>query len=451
MESAIRPSPGRRTFLKGAAAGAAVLPLASPLASSCYAGGDETLRIALVGCGGRGIGAAVQAMHTPGPTKLIAMADAFADRLEFAHKALTSGEKYLWDETGDIPPKVDVPPERRFVGLDAYKGAIDSGADVVILAGPPGFRPVHFEYAVQRGKHVFMEKPVAVDAPGVQRIMAAARIARNKGLKVGVGLQRRHQRTYLETIARLREGAIGPMVTLWAYWNTAAAAPSKSYDREPGWTEFEHQLRNWYYFTYLSGDHNVEQHIHNLDVCNWVMDAHPVSAQGMGGRQVRTDPKYGMIFDHHMVEYTYADGTKLVSQSRQIPDCYNSVSEHAYGTAGYCNISGALIDNRAGQRLWSFKGQSANPFQVEHDDLFAAIRGNSEYMEVENGAIATMTAILGRMATYSGKLLRWDEAMESGPELAPGLDEGDMDFKPPVRPDAAGRYPVPMPGKTRVL
>ncbi len=379
------------------------------------------------------------------------MADAFPDRLESAYQTMTSGSKYQQEETAGLTMKIDVPPDRRFTGLDSYKRAIDSDVDLVILAAPPGFRPVHFDYAVQRGKHVFMEKPVAVDAPGVRHILSVAQEARKKNLKVGVGLQRHHQNTYLETIARLRDGAIGEMVTLWAYWNTAAAAPSKSYDRGKGWSEFEHQLRNWYYFSYLSGDHIVEQHIHNLDVCNWLMDSHPVSAQGMGGRQVRTDSKYGTIFDHHMVEYTYADGTKLVSQSRQIPNCYNSVSEHAYGTKGYCNISGAFIEDRKGARLWAFNGPSPNPYQKEHDALFAAVRANRMHAEAERGAAATMTAILGRMATYSGKLLRWEDAFNSALKLAPGLDSMRIDSQPPLKPDAEGKYAVAMPGTTQAL
>ena len=441
----------RRTFIKAGTSAVAAAPLLGSLAARTHAASDETIKVALVGCGLRGTGAAVQALSTAGPVKLWAMADAFQDRIDQCIADITSGKPYQRSSTEGLAAKLDVPPERRFVGLDAYQKAIDSGADVVLLVTPPGFRPAHFEYAVKQRKHVFMEKPLAVDAPGVRRILAASEEAKKHNLKVGVGLQRHHELPYQQTIQRLHDGAIGDPVTLWAYWMGAAAAPSKSHDRVAGRPEFEHQVRNWYYFTYLGGDHNVEQHIHNIDVCNWLMKAHPISAQGMGGRQVRTDPKYGQIFDHHMVEYTYADGTKLVSQCRQIPNCFRSTSEHAYGTKGYSNISGGIIQDRAGKDIWKFKGQSPNPYQVEHDVLFDAIRNNKSHNEVEPGAMATMTMILGRMATYSGQIVRWDNAFASDLALAPKLESLAFDSTPPVLPDVSGHYPVAMPGQTKVL
>ena len=212
--------------------------------------------------------------------------------------------------------KIDVPPERQFTGLDAYRKAIDSGVDVVLLAQPPGYRPQHFEYAIRAGKHVFMEKPVATDAAGIRRVLAAAEEAKKKNLKVGVGLQRRHQPSYKEAIQKIRDGAIGDLVALRCYWN--GGPPAKSPYPHDGIAELEFQVRNWYFFTWLSGDHICEQHVHNIDVCNWIKDGHPIEAQGMGGRQVRTGKEFGNIFDHHAVEYTYADGTKMFSQCRQI-------------------------------------------------------------------------------------------------------------------------------------
>jgi predicted dehydrogenase len=257
------------------------------------------LKIALIGCGGRGSGAANQALNVPG-TKLVAMADAFKDRLEGALNNIKQAQG----------AKVDVPAERQFVGFDGYKQAM-ALADVVILATPPGFRPFHFEEAVKQGKHVFMEKPVATDGPGVRRVLAAAAEAKAKNLKVGVGLQRHHQPGYIETLKRIHDGAIGDITSLRVYWNDGGVWVNP---RKPGQTEMEHQMRNWYYFNWLCGDHICEQHIHNLDVGNWIKNAYPVRCHGMGGRQVRTAKEYGEIFDHHAVEYEYADGSRMYSQ-----------------------------------------------------------------------------------------------------------------------------------------
>lgn len=451
----------RRGFLAGsAAAGAAVAHPLSIARGAHAAGGGEELKVALIGCGGRGTGAAVQALSTSGPVKLWAMADAFPDRLELSLKAITKGQSGRYDtqEHAGYAEKVAVPSERQFVGMDAYRKAIDCGVDVVILAEPPGLRPIHLEYAVKAGKHVFTEKPLASDAPGIRRVLAAAAEAKKRNLKIGVGLQRHHQQSYLETIGRLQDGAIGAIRYLRCYWD--GGPPAKTPFPRDGITEMEYQLRNWYFFAWLSGDHIVEQHIHNIDVCNWVMNGHPVDAQGRGGRQVRTGKEYGHIYDHHAVEFTYADGTKMFSFCRQIPGCFNSVSEFAVGVRGQADISGGRIEAQ-GAEPWQSqnmvrrrrgKVMGANPYQVEHDVLFDAIRNNKPHNELESSAHSTMTAILGRLASYSGRLVTWDEAIRSERSLLPENPETmTFDTKPTILPDADGRYPVAMPGVTQVL
>ena len=432
-------APSRREFLKGSTAAVVGGALAGSLsiARSAHAAGDDEIKIALIGCGGRGTGAANQALSTAGKVKLIAMADAFPDRLEGSYQTLAKQE--------NLKGKIDVPQDRKFVGFDAYQKALAAGPDLVILATPPGFRPIHFEAAVKAGKHVFMEKPVATDAPGVRKVLAAAEEAKKKNLAVGVGLQRRHEAKYLETIKRLQDGAIGDIITTRIYWNGSTPWVRS---REPGQTEMEYQMRNWYYFTWLCGDHIVEQHIHNLDVINWLKGDYPVKANGMGGCQVRKGKDYGETFDHHCVEFEYADGSRMFSQCRHIPNCWNSVSEHAHGTKGSATISDATIKLNDGFS-WRFSGKKPDPYQVEHDDLFASIRSGSPINEAESGAKSSMTAILGRMCTYSGKEIGWDEAINSKISLLP--DEFSFAATPKSLPDANGMYPLAVPGLTKVV
>src|SRR5580658_6621884 len=322
----------RRSFLKTTS----TLAAAASLAPGVFAAGDDTLKVALIGCGGRGSGAAGQALSTTGPLKLVAMADAYKHRLDESYDGLKRVHA----------DRVDVPEENKFVGLDAYQHAI-ALADVVILATPPGFRPSHFEEAVRQGKHIFMEKPVAVDGPGVRKVLAAAEDAKKKNLKVAVGLQRHHQKPYIETVQRLHDGAIGDIVAMRAYWNgnTPWVRTRKHGEEEAGrpLTEMEYQMRNWYYFVWLCGDHINEQHIHNLDVINWVKQGHPVRAWGMGGREVLKGIDNGEIFDHHYVEFEYADGSRCSSQCRHIPGCWDNVSEHVQGTKGTCHVGGNVI------------------------------------------------------------------------------------------------------------
>jgi predicted dehydrogenase len=429
------PELTRRSFLKTTS----TLAAAASLAPGVFAAGDDTLKVALIGCGGRGSGAAGQALSTTGPLKLIAMADAFKDRLDSSYNELKTNHA----------ERVEVPEENKFIGFDAYQHAI-ALADVVILATPPGFRPSHFEEAVRQGKHIFMEKPVAVDGPGVRKVLAAAEEAKKKNLKVAVGLQRHHQKPYLETIKRLHDGAIGDIVAMRAYWNGSGVwvRPRKDLEAKLGRvpTEMEYQMYNWYYFVWLCGDHINEQHIHNLDVINWVKQGHPVKAWGMGGREVRKGIDNGEIFDHHYVEFEYPDGSRLSSQCRHIEGCWDSVSEHVQGTKGLCDVSGYRIE---GDNKWHFTGDAGkDPYQQEHDDLFAAIRNDTPYAEtLEYGAHSTMTAIMGRMATYCGKEVTWDDAINSKFDTFPKVL--GWDAKTPTAPDANGRYPIPVPGKTK--
>lgn len=445
-----KSSHSRRQFLRTGTSALAATGLAGSLVSRARAADETALKVALIGCGGRGTGAAAQALSTKGPVKLWAMADAFEERLQVSLQGLQRGltARYDRESSEGLEEKVDVPKERQFVGLDAYRKAIDSGVDVVILAQPPGFRPYHFDYAIKAGKHVFMEKPVATDAPGIRMVLAAAAEAKRKNLKVGVGLQRRHQDAYLETIGRIHDGAIGEVESMRCYWNGAGSAKVPT-SRE-GMSEYEYQIRNWYYFTWLSGDHICEQHIHNIDVCNWIKQGHPVEAQGQGGRQVRTGKEYGNIFDHHMVEFTYEDGATMISQCRHIPGCWNRVAEFARGEKGRVELGNRFIITRKNGENWRYRGQGGtNPYQAEHDALFDAIRNDKPFNEAEQGAISTMTAILGRMATYSGKVIRWDQAINSKIQLTTSAEEWGA--KPPILPDENGWYPVAVPGVTPVV
>ena len=440
----------RRQFIKAAsavAAGGAVLGLNQRIARSAHIGGDDEIKIGLIGCGGRGRGAATQALETKGKVTLWAACDAFADNMQNTLNGINEDVKKGQQNKDSLfaDSKVDCPSERQFVGFDGFQKVIDSGVDLVILATPPGFRPQHFEAAVNADKHVFMEKPVAVDAPGVRRVLAANEQAKQKGLMVAVGLQRHHEPKYIETIQRLQDGAIGDILATRVYWNSGGLWMRP---RKPQMTEMEYQMRNWYYFNWLCGDHIVEQHIHNLDVSNWLKGQHPKEASGMGGRQVRTGKDYGEIFDHHAVEYTYPDDTKMYSQCRHIDGCWSSVSEHAHGTKGTADISGFTISPN-GEKRWKSKEPGVNGWHNEHHDLFAALRKGDVYNEGDNGAHATMTAIMGRMATYSGKVIKWDEALNSTVDLSPTKYAFDAD--PPVMPGPDGFYAIAVPGVTDVL
>lgn len=430
----------RREFLKNSA----LLAGGALMSQFAFAGGhssvDDAIRIALIGCGDRGTGAAFQALSTTANVKLVAMADAFQDRMDNSYKVLSDKFK----------EKVAVPADQRFIGFDAYQKAI-ALADVVLLTTPPGFRPMHFEEAVKQGKHVFMEKPVAVDSPGIRRVLAAAEIAKQKKLNVVVGLQRRYQANYREAMKRIHDGAIGDIVGGQVYWNSGGVWVKK---RQAQQTEMEYQMRNWYYFNWLCGDHIVEQHVHNIDIANWVKNAYPVSVQGTGSRAWRTGKDYGEIYDNHAVELTYADGAVIYSQCRHFEGTGNRVDETFQGTKGRTYLSGGnqgVLWDQSGKQLFSHptKG-NANPYQTEHDELFAAItKGEHKFSDAERGAKSCLTAIIGRYATYSGQTIKWEEALAANNSLFP--DQLSWTANPKLMPDENGLYSIPTPGKTKVI
>ncbi|MFI5450970.1 Gfo/Idh/MocA family protein [Pedobacter sp. UC225_61] len=430
----------RREFLKASALVAGGVLMSGYSWAGMPSSNDDTIKIALIGCGDRGTGAAFQALSTKFNLKLVAMADAFQDRLDNSYKAIST----------KFGAKVDVPKERQFVGFDGYKQAI-ALADVVLLVTPPGFRPIHFEEAIKQGKHVFMEKPVAVDSPGIRKVLAAAELAKQKKLNVVVGLQRRYQTNYREVLKRIEDGKIGDIVSGQVYWNSGGVWVKP---RTANQTEMEYQMRNWYYFNWLCGDHIVEQHVHNIDIANWVKNAYPVSIQGTGSRAWRTGKNYGEIYDNHAVELTYADGSVIYSQCRHFEGTNNRVDESFQGTKGRvylsANNSGILWDHN-GKELFSHNTKgNANPYQTEHDELFAAITNNEyKFWDAERAAKSCFTAIVGRYATYSGEVIKWDDALKAENNLFP--DQLSWDAKPRVLPDANGLYPIAMPGKTKVL
>jgi myo-inositol 2-dehydrogenase/D-chiro-inositol 1-dehydrogenase len=437
----MKKNPSRREFVKTSALLTGGLLAPSFLIPGAYAAPQNHLKLALIGCGGRGTGAVFQAFDTGHPIKLVAMADAFEDRLEGSYKPII--EKYGKD-------KVDVPQERRFVGFDAYKKAI-AEADVVILASPPGFRPSHFEEAVRQGKQIFMEKPVATDAAGIRKVLAAAEVAKAKKLNVVVGLQRHYQNNYREVMKRIQDGALGDIVGGQVYWNDGGVWVKQ---RTPGQTEMEYQMRNWYYFNWLCGDHIVEQHVHNIDVANWAKNGYPVKAEGTGGRAVRTGKEHGEIFDHHVLTFTYADGTVIHSECRHFPGAANRVDETFQGTQGKAYLSagnhGILTDWKGNVLYDHDRKNQPNPYQQEHDELWAAlVKGEYKFADAENAAKSTMTAIMGRYATYSGKVMTWEDSLNGKVDLFP--DTLAWDAQPKLLPNADGYYPYAIPGKTKVI
>jgi myo-inositol 2-dehydrogenase / D-chiro-inositol 1-dehydrogenase len=428
----------RRDFIRNSSllvAGGAMAAGSLNIARAAHSFGSDEIKIGLVGCGGRGSEAANQAMNTSGgPVKLVAMADAFEDRLQASYRSIKSAK-------GE---KVEVPKERMFSGFDGYKDLLKCDLDLVILATPPGFRPLHFEAAIAAGKHVFMEKPVATDPAGVRRVLNSVKIAKEKSLAVQVGLQRHHERKYMATVKAIQDGAIGDIILARAYWNgqTPWVRP-----RQENFTELEYQMRNWYYFNWLCGDHIVEQHIHNLDVINWIKNAYPKTAQGVGGCEVRKGKEYGETFDHHMVEFTYPDGTVLLSECRHQPNCWNSVSEYVHGTKGRSDVSGSKIYDAGGSTLQNFDKLGADGWQQEHHDLFADLRAGRIPNEGEYGALSTMTAIFGRMATYSGQKIDWEKCLNYAVPLANFDALKSMQDEAPVKPGPDGFYKLPVPGQ----
>ena len=430
-------------------AGGAIVGSNLAVAKAAHSFGDETIRVAVVGCGARGCNAVNEILQANGDVQLVAMADAFANAVHTCYRTIKGKHA---DQV-----KVD---DRRFVGLDAYQSVIQSDADVVILATPPAFRPAHLEAAVAAGKHVFVESPVATDAPGVQRIIAAGEIAKQKGLQVQFGLQRHYEQRYRDMIQQLQSGIIGTPVFARAYWN---GTEPKFRPRTKGQSELDFQLRNWRYFNWLSGDLINEQHVHNLDVINWLVGAHPLEAQGQGGRQSDGESRFGETFDHHMVEYTYPGGLRMLSQCRHMSGCWKNVGEHIHCSNGSADISGGKIYDTAGKLIWKTESKLAagKGWQSAMDHFVDLLRsgqsadsqsgaGTASDSLVPDGltqaATSTMTAILGRMATYSGKIVKWNTASRSTLALANIDSLRSLDAAAPVQPAADGGYKTAMPG-----
>ncbi len=417
----------RRDFLRSSTLGAVggVVATQLSLAPHVHPAGSDRVKIGLIGCGSRGTGAVRDALRAAPNVKLVAMGDVFRDRLDSSLKALLKEQ----------PNGVEVPEERCHVGFDAYQKVIAGDVDSVILATPPGFRPEHLRAAVAAGKHVFAEKPVAVDGPGVRTCLEVFAQAEAKGVNIVAGTVRRRMTGYLETMKRVHDGAIGRILAARCYWNTGGLWVKR---RQPEWTDMEWQLRNWLYFTWLSGDHIVEQHVHNLDAVNWAMAAHPVRAVGMGGRQVRTDPAYGHIYDHFAIDYEYESGCHLMSMCRQIDGCEKNVSEALIGDKGSCHLD-ILGVNRyriTGANRWRLRGKENNAYVQEHADLIESIRSGRKINELKDMAESTLTAIMGRMSAYTGQAITWEQALNSTEKLGPAKPQwGDLPVPPVAIPE----------------
>ncbi len=404
------PKATRRSFLKNTTAAVVGGTLAASLASSpaVHAAGSETLKVALIGCGGRGNGAAVNAMRADSNVQLTVMADAFQDRLDHARGVLSTqlGEKYA------------VTDDHCFVGFEAYKQVMQSDVDVVLLCTPPHFRPAHLKAAIDAGKHVFCEKPVAVDAPGVRSVLETSKLAKEKNLSIVSGLCWRYDYGVRETMKQIQDGAIGDIVAIQENYLTGTLWQR---GREPEWSEMEYQMRNWLYFTWLSGDHIVEQHIHSLDKAMWLMnDEPPEKCFGLGGRQVRTDDKWGHAYDHFAVCYEWANGVKTFAFTRQMAECANDVDDYVLGTKGRAQLLKHTIQ---GETEWKYKGEKPSMYDVEHRELFAGLRAGNHINNGQYMSTSTLLAIMGRDACYTGAVIKWDELLNSPVVLGPNKYE----------------------------
>lgn len=398
----------RRTFLKTSSvvAGAALAGTLS-MGQAAHAAGSDIIKIALIGCGGRGSGAAVNALNADPNVKLTVLADAFPDQIAEAKKNLGRHERFA------------VADDHCFTGFDAYKKVMETDVDVVLLCTPPHFRPAQLKAAIDAGKHVFCEKPVAVDAPGVRSVLETAAIAKQKNLSIVSGLCWRYDLGVRDTIKQIQDGAIGDIITIQENYLTGTLWHR---GRNPAWSEMEYQMRNWLYFTWLSGDHNVEQHIHSLDKAMWLMgDKPPASCFGLGGRQVRTGAEYGNIFDHHAVCYEWENGVKCYAFTRQMKGCSGDVDDYVYGTKGKAVVLKNIV--KSGDQTWRYKGEKPSMYDVEHQELFAGIRSGNIINNGTYMSYSTMLAIMGRMACYTGQNVTWEAAMESKEDLTPAKYE----------------------------
>jgi predicted dehydrogenase len=434
-------STDRRTFLKTTAAVSA----ASFVPTFVHAQqNNATLKVGLIGCGGRGTGAAQQALLADRDVKLWAVGDAFQDRVDGCLRQL--------GQRPNIAAKLDVPRERQFVGFDAASRVIASGVDVVCLCTPPHFRPAHLEAAVRANKHVFCEKPMAVDAPGVRRVAALADVARQRRLSVVAGFCWRYYDPMRQTVARIHDGAIGEITALHTNYLTGALWHR---ERTPQMSDMEWQMRNWPYFTWLSGDYNVEQHCHSLDKMMWVMrNTPPVRAYGVGGRQTRTGSEFGHIFDHMAVVYEFANNVRCFAFCRQQAGTHGETTDHIIGTRGRANLLGVNQQERSwppysitGDNAWRLGAAQVNRatdmYQSEHNELFAAIRSGNPINDLDWMHKSTMLAILGRMVCYTGQMITWEQAMNAREDLTP--PDGYRWDRAPAIPDVA------RPGVTRLV
>jgi myo-inositol 2-dehydrogenase/D-chiro-inositol 1-dehydrogenase len=418
------PGASRRDFLKTSTAVVVGSGLASGLSMpGAFAAETDEIKVGVIGCGGRGTGAIDNVLNAAPGVRIVAIGDLFKDRLEASLKNLT--------KHGD---KVAIPAERQFVGWDAYQKVIASDVNYIILASPPAFRPAHLKAAIEAGKHVFTEKPVAVDTAGIKQVFELADLAKGKGLGIAAGTQRRHHGAYLETMKRVHDGAIGEVLALRVFWNQGGLWTKP---RQPEWTDMEWQLRNWLYFTWLSGDHIVEQHVHNIDVGRWALgDKMPIRVFGVGGRQARTGAEYGHIFDHFGLDYEFEGGIHMLSMCRQQAGTPGLVAESLRGTKGQCDTQDGRRYEIAGPSAWKWTGEYTNPYQQEHTNLIASIRKGSPINELRQVADSTLAAIAGREAAYTGKVISIEQLMASPESIVPVK----LEFGPIAVP------PVPVPG-----
>ncbi|MGD2294838.1 MAG: Gfo/Idh/MocA family oxidoreductase [Candidatus Aminicenantes bacterium] len=419
----------RRDFLKTAST--ASLATLAARSGGLFASGSDLIRVGLIGSGGRGTGAALDCVRSSPNVVIAAVGDLFKDRVDSSLARLKKNLK---------PENIAVTPETCFSGFDNHKKVLQCDVNMVILAAPPHFRPEHLKASVEAGKHVFMEKPVAVDPVGVRSVIASSILAEEKGLAIVAGTQRRHQNHYLEIMKRIHNGGIGEIVSGQCYWNQGALwverAKQNWFNRKAeGWSDMEWHIRNWLFLTWLSGDHIVEQHVHNLDVINWAIGTHPEKCTGMGGRQVRTGPEYGNIFDHFCVDYEYPNGVRVMSMCRQTAGCSSNVSERVIGSKGFSYTDGANGYIK-GARAFEYPDESPNPYVQEHADLIKSIRRGTPLNEGKRIAESTLTAIMGRMSAYTGRALSWKWAKNASElDLSPPQYEmGDLPVRPVAEP-----------------
>lgn len=421
----------RRDFLKTTAAAAALGGLA--LSRNAHAEGSDVIRIGLIGAGSRGPGAAVNAMNVDQGVRLVAMTDIFADRVKSSRETLRK----------EKPDQVQVDDDHCFSGLDGYKHVIDS-VDVVLIACSAKFHPAYLQAAIEAGKHVFVEKPHAIDPVGVRQVVAACELAKKKNLSVMSGLQSRFHPGYQETIKRVHDGAIGDIVTIEENF---LRAPYRLINREPNQAEVAFQFANQYHFSWLSGDDVPQSLVHNVDRATWAMNGQtPVKAHGLAGRSASFGEVYGNVFDHHSVVYEYANGVRMYALCRTQNGCYTNTDSLLFGSKGRCNVTQCVID---GETKWKYQGRAENPYDLEHKALFSAIRSGNPINCGDYMAPSTLIGVMGQLACYSGKELTWDQVAKSDFVYTPKVEDVSLDMAPPVTPDANGWYPVPMPGMTQ--